>query len=88
LDRGAAGGGGAVGSYLAVCHPAKDVQVEGAAEAAERLGRLQVGGLTLRTYAEVARFFEGLAWPGRNGGRPDRPTMMPLLGCDALLVGR
>jgi hypothetical protein len=48
------------GSYLAISHPAKDVQVEGAAEAAERLGRLQVGGLTLRTHAEVARFFEGL----------------------------
>jgi hypothetical protein len=48
------------GSYLAISHPAKDVQVEGAAEAGERLGRLQVGGLTLRTRAEVARFFDGL----------------------------
>jgi len=48
------------GSYLAISHPARDIQVEGAAEAAARLGRLQVGGLTLRTRAEVARFFEGL----------------------------
>ncbi len=48
------------GSYLAISHPAKDVQVAGAAEAGARLGRLQVGGLTLRTRAEVARFFEGL----------------------------
>lgn len=48
------------GSYLAISHPAKDVQVEGAAGAEEALNRLLQGGLNLRTRAEVARFFDGL----------------------------
>ncbi len=48
------------GSYLAVSHPAKDIQAAATAAAAERLNRLMPGGLTLRTYAEVARFLDGL----------------------------
>jgi hypothetical protein len=47
------------GSYLAVSHPAKDVQPAATAAAAERLNRLHVG-VTLRTRGEVARFFTGL----------------------------
>jgi hypothetical protein len=47
------------GSYLAMSHPAKDIDAEATAEAAERLNRLHVA-VTLRTRAEVARFFTGL----------------------------
>jgi hypothetical protein len=48
------------GSYLAVSHPAKDTQAGATAAAAERLRRHSPVGLTLRTAAEVARFFDGL----------------------------
>jgi trans-aconitate methyltransferase len=53
------------GSYLAISHPAKDIHAKATAEAAERLNQLQVG-VTLRSRAEVARFFDGLdlAEPG------------------------
>jgi len=47
------------GSHLAISHPASDVHAEATAEAAERLKRLHVG-VTLRSRAEVARFFTGL----------------------------
>src|SRR6266511_639272 len=47
------------GSYLAISHPAKDIDAEATAEAAERLNRLHVA-VTLRTRAEVARLFRGL----------------------------
>jgi hypothetical protein len=65
------------GSYLAVSHPANDIQVEGSPPAAEEaLNRLMRGGLTLRTQAEVAPFFSGLELvePGLvplNRWRPD-----------------
>jgi S-adenosyl methyltransferase len=48
------------GSYLAISHPADDVDSGEIAEAYERLNRM--GGIpaTLRGQAEVARFFHGL----------------------------
>ena len=48
------------GSYLAISHPAGDVDSGEIAEAYERLN--QMGGIpaTLRSHAEIARFFDGL----------------------------
>jgi hypothetical protein len=48
------------GSYLAISHPASDVDTGEIAEAYQRLN--QMGGIpaTLRSHAEIARFFDGL----------------------------
>jgi hypothetical protein len=48
------------GSYLVVAHPASDIHAARVGQAAERLNRLMTEPVTLRTHAEVCRFFEGL----------------------------
>jgi SAM-dependent methyltransferase len=48
------------GSYLAISHPAKDIDAESMAKMAKRLNRILPESITLRTRAEVATFFDGL----------------------------
>jgi len=48
------------GSYLAISHPAKDIDAESMAKMAERLNRILPESITLRTGPEVATFFDGL----------------------------
>jgi S-adenosyl methyltransferase len=54
------------GSYLAISHPAGDIETEAMAQMAERLNRLMAEKVTFRTRPQVGRFFEGLelAEPG------------------------
>jgi S-adenosyl methyltransferase len=49
------------GSYLAISHPAADIETEAMAQMAERLNKLMAEKVTFRTRPQVARFFEGLA---------------------------
>jgi SAM-dependent methyltransferase len=49
------------GSYLAISHPAADLETEAMAQMAERLNRLMAEKVTFRTRPQVAQFFEGLA---------------------------
>jgi len=48
------------GSYLAISHPAADIEREAMALMAERLNRLMAEKVTFRTRDQVARFFGGL----------------------------
>jgi S-adenosyl methyltransferase len=48
------------GSYLLLSQPANDVQPEGAIGAAARLSRGMLTPVTLRSQAQIARFFDGL----------------------------
>ena len=48
------------GSYLAISHPAADIETEAMAQMAERLNKLMAEKVTFRARAQVARFFEGL----------------------------
>jgi S-adenosyl methyltransferase len=48
------------GSYLAISHPAADIETEAMAQMAERLNKLMAEKVTFRTGPEVARFFDGL----------------------------
>lgn len=50
----------AAGSYLAVAHPAADVFTGQVAQAEQRYNELAAAPVTLRTHAEVSRFFAGL----------------------------
>ena len=50
----------APGSWLAVFHPASDIHPEQIADATRRLNARSAGTTTLRTRAEIARFFDGL----------------------------
>ncbi len=64
------------GSYLAISHPARDIEAVAMAEGARRWNRLSPAQLTLRTHAGVSRFFDGLDLlePGvvpMNQWRPD-----------------
>lgn len=54
------------GSYLALSHPAKDIEAAAMAELASSLARAVQEPIALRTRPEVTRFFEGLelAEPG------------------------
>jgi hypothetical protein len=54
------------GSYLALTHPASDIEAVAMAKAATRLNTLMAQQVTLRTKEEVSRLFAGLdlAWPG------------------------
>ena len=54
------------GSYLALSHPARDIQAAAMAEIADRMNELVAEKVTFRTQAEVSRFFDGLdlAEPG------------------------
>jgi hypothetical protein len=48
------------GSYLAISHPAADIETEAMAQMAERLNKLMAEKVTFRSRQQVARFFEGL----------------------------
>jgi trans-aconitate methyltransferase len=48
------------GSYLAISHPAKDIDAESMAQMAERLNRMMAEKVTFRDQAGVAGFFDGL----------------------------
>jgi hypothetical protein len=48
------------GSYLAISHPASDIETEAMAKMAVRLNKLMAEKVTFRSRAQVARFFEGL----------------------------
>jgi len=48
------------GSYLALSHPASDIDPDKIAEATSRLNQLSHQHFTLRSHAEVMRFFRGL----------------------------
>ena len=48
------------GSYLALSHPAADIEAEAMGEMAQRLNQLMAEKVTFRGQAEVARFFDGL----------------------------
>jgi hypothetical protein len=48
------------GSYLALSHPASDIETEAMAEMAKRLNQLMAEKVTFRNQAEVSRFFDGL----------------------------
>jgi hypothetical protein len=48
------------GSYLALSHPAKDIEAEKMAAMAERLNQMMAEKVTFRREAEVAVFFDGL----------------------------
>src|SRR3984957_16033715 len=68
------------GSYLVIAHPASDIHANQIGTAANQLNRLMAEPVTLRSHAEVARFFDGLdlAAPGlvqlpRGGAVPADP---------------
>jgi S-adenosyl methyltransferase len=48
------------GSYLALSHPARDIQAAAMAEIADRMNELIAQKVTFRDQAEVQRFFDGL----------------------------
>jgi S-adenosyl methyltransferase len=48
------------GSYLALSHPASDIEAEAQGEMASRLNRTMAEKVTMRDRAQVARFFDGL----------------------------
>jgi len=48
------------GSWLALSHPARDVHSQQVSEAASRFNQLAPAKATLRTRAEILRFFDGL----------------------------
>jgi len=48
------------GSWLALSHPARDVHTQQVTEAASRFNQLARAKATLRTRAEILRFFDGL----------------------------
>ncbi len=67
------------GSYLVLSHPASDIDAASMRELAERLNRLMVQRVALRSRAEVTRFFDGqdLIEPGVvriPEWRPDAPA--------------
>jgi hypothetical protein len=48
------------GSYLALSHPASDIEAEAQGQLAERLNQTMAEKVTMRDRAQVARFFDGL----------------------------
>jgi S-adenosyl methyltransferase len=48
------------GSYLAISHPAADIETEAMAQMAERLNKLMAEKVTFRARPQVERFFAGL----------------------------
>jgi hypothetical protein len=64
------------GSYLAISHPAADIETEAMAQMAERLNKLMAEKVTFRTRPQVARFFDGLelAEPGMVRVQEWRPA--------------
>jgi hypothetical protein len=47
-------------SWLAIYHPASDIDQDQVAEAVRRVNARTAGTTTLRTHAEIIRFFDGL----------------------------
>ena len=66
----------APGSYLALSHPAKDINAEAMARMAESLNRMMAEKVTFRDNSAVARFFDGLELvdPGMVQASKWRPT--------------
>ena len=64
------------GSYLALSHPAKDIEARPMTEMAGRLNAIMAASITLRTRAEVAALLDGLELvpPGLVQGSRWRPT--------------
>jgi hypothetical protein len=54
------------GSYLVLSHPARDIEAAAMAQIANTMNELVAEKVTFRTWAEVARFFDGfeLVEPG------------------------
>ena len=54
------------GSYLAIAHPASDVHAAQIGTAANKLNAVMADPVTMRSHAQVARFFDGteLVEPG------------------------
>jgi hypothetical protein len=49
------------GSWLAIYHPASDIDQDRVAEAVRRVNARSAGTTTLRSHAEITRFFDGMA---------------------------
>jgi hypothetical protein len=64
------------GSYLALSHPAKDIDAEAMAKMAESLNKMMAEKVTFRDRPAVARFFDGLdlVEPGMVQASKWRPT--------------
>jgi S-adenosyl methyltransferase len=64
------------GSYLALSHPARDINAEAMARMAETLNKMMAEKVTFRDNAGVARFFDGLelAEPGMVQASKWRPV--------------
>src|SRR5215472_12873128 len=64
------------GSFLALSHPAKDIDAQSMAKMARRLNRILPESITLRTGPEVAVFFDGLEFvePGMVQASRWRPV--------------
>ena len=64
------------GSYLALSHPAKDINAEAMARMAESLNKMMAEKVSFRDNAAVARFFDGLDLvdPGMVQASKWRPT--------------
>ena len=48
------------GSYLVIAHPASDIHAAQVGTAANRLNQVMADPVTMRSHAQVARFFDGL----------------------------
>jgi S-adenosyl methyltransferase len=64
------------GSFLALSHPAKDIDAEAMAKMADSLNKMMAEKVTFRDRAAVARFFDGLELvePGMVQASKWRPT--------------
>jgi hypothetical protein len=77
------------GSYLALSHPAKDIEAEKMAAMADRLNKMMAEKVTFRVRAEVAGFFDGLELvePGMVNVPHWRPASEEEAGSPAALWG-
>jgi hypothetical protein len=77
------------GSYLALSHPAKDIDAEAMAKMAESLNKMMAEKVTFRDRPAVARFFEGLELvePGMVQASKWRPTSEEEAASPAALWG-
>jgi trans-aconitate methyltransferase len=77
------------GSYLAISHPAKDIDAEAMARMADSLNKMMAEKVTFRDRAAVARFFDGLELvaPGLVQASKWRPTRESEASSPAALWG-
>jgi DNA-binding transcriptional MerR regulator len=77
------------GSYLAVSHPAKDIDAEAMAKMADSLNKMMAEKVTFRDRSAVARFFDGLELvePGLVQASKWRPTSESEAASPAALWG-